>query len=103
MQITLLLNSVSNESIKAVASRYTLPIFEMMKKKIGLPFNETTTENYGDAKMILFSSHDLQLSFIMKTLAPTNYNLTYVEFASNLFYELHKEDSIVCAEKNAAD
>ena len=96
-QVTMLLNSLSEKSIKIIASRYTLPIVEMMKKKLGKSYNVTATNPYGDSKMILFSSHDLQLSFLLKTLAPTNLDLKFVEFASNLFYELAKDDSFMCS------
>jgi hypothetical protein len=96
MQPVMLLNSLSEESGKLLASRYLNPIVEMMKKKAGQSFNSTTTAPYGDSKMILFSSHDLMLAHILKVLAPTNFNLKFVEYASNLFVELYEDDSEDC-------
>ena len=97
MQLTMLFNSLSEKSIKLIASRYTLPIVEMMKKKLGKSFNSTVTKPYNDSKMILFSSHDLQLSTLLKTLNASNLSLNFIEFASSLFYELSKDDSFMCS------
>lgn len=96
-----LLNSLSKESGRATASRYLNPIVEMMKKKTNSLFNETATAKFGDSKMILFSSHDLQTSHIIRVLNATNYNLTHVEYASNLFIELHQDESPKCAESDS--
>lgn len=102
MQIVMLMNSISDESSKILASRYLRPIVEMMKKKVGLSYNETATAPYGDSKMIAFSSHDLQVSHILKLLAPENLNLTFVDYASHIFIELHHEQRAYCDSESTA-
>jgi len=101
MQPVMLLNSLSKESGKAIASRYLNPIVEMMKKKTNSQFNETATARFGDSKMVLFSSHDLQLSHIINVLNATNYDIKHVDYASNLFIELHHSESKKCSEADS--
>ena len=90
MQITLLTHSISPKTSKVFASRYLVQFLEKIKQMAGKSFNETTVEPYIDSKMMIFSSHDLQLQQILLTLNATNLNYTQVPYASTLFIELHK-------------
>lgn len=96
IQLPSLVELLSDVSTKIMVSRLVNPVVEMMKSKIGLPFNETLVSDFKEAKFVLFSSHDYQLSHILKFLAPENLKYKWIEYASVLIYELHRYDRRSC-------
>jgi len=96
IQLPCLVELLSDNSNKIMVSRMINPVVEMMKSKIGLSYNQTLVSSFKMAKFLLFSSHDYQLSHILKFLAPTNVNIKWIEYASILLYELHSKDTAQC-------
>lgn len=93
IQLPSLVELLSDVSNKIMVSRMVNPVVEMMKSKIGLPFNQTLVQPFVKSKFLLFSSHDYQMSHILKFLAPTNLDYKWIEYASVLLYELHLNDT----------
>jgi hypothetical protein len=70
------------------------PVLELIKAKVGLPYDETVTKEFGDPKMLIYSVHDYQLTLMMDALKPTNVNHKWVEYASSFLFEVHYNQSI---------
>jgi len=73
-----------------------LPGVEMMKARIGLPYNDTFVSDFEEAKFLLFSSHDYQLSHVLRFLEPENVEIQWIDYASVLLIELHQQDRAAC-------
>ncbi|CAI2371018.1 unnamed protein product [Moneuplotes crassus] len=100
MQIPLFLPRLSSLSRKILSLRYIFPILELMKSRMGQDYNKELLKTFGTPKFLLFSSHDYQLSHIMKFLNPENLQLEHIEFASVLIFELHRRDTRVCKDSS---
>ena len=96
IQLPNLVESLSNASRSIMVSRMLNPVVEMMKSKIGLDYNHSCVQDFEDSKFLLFSSHDLQLSQILRFLSPENLDYKYVDYASVILYELHQSESVKC-------
>jgi len=96
MQVPLLVELLSDLSNRIISLRYIFPIVELMRKNIGLSYNQTMVEDFGDPKFVLFSSHDYQLIHILKFLNPSNHPLQHVKYASIMLFELHQIDKDSC-------
>ena len=103
IQLPCLVELLSDTSNKIMVSRMVNPVVEMMKSKIGLPFNATLVEPFVKSKFLFFSSHDYQLSHILRFLAPTNLDYKWIEYASVLLYELHSIDTPSCSGSKSKD
>ena len=96
IQIPLLIQLLSDVSNQIISLRYIFPIIELMKAKIGLDYNQTLVQVFGDPKFVLFSSHDYQMAHILKFLQPNNYDLHHIEYASIILFELHRKETRAC-------
>ena len=103
IQLPSLVELLSDVSNKIMVSRMVNPVVEMMKSKIGLSFNETLVQKFVKSKFLLFSSHDYQMSHILKFLAPTNLDYKWIEYASVLIYELHSIETPECVGSKSKD
>ena len=92
-QLIFLDNVISEESSRIFASRILNPVVEMIKKHSEIEYNSSIVNEYGEAKMILFSVHDFQLYHTIKLLNFTDFSIDYIDFSSNLFIELYQQDS----------
>ena len=93
IQAKFLKNALSPESSKLFGSRNLNPVIEMIKKVTNKKHNESMVEDFNDAKFLAFASHDFQISHILALLNPMNINITYIDFASQVFIEVHKKES----------
>uniref|UniRef100_A0A7S3KP79 Acid phosphatase n=1 Tax=Euplotes crassus TaxID=5936 RepID=A0A7S3KP79_EUPCR len=96
MHVPSLSNRLSDKGTQLLALRHILPILETMKKKIGLDYQEDLISRFGDSKMLMISSHDAQLIFILRFLNPEGFELTHVPYASTLIFELRRFDTNAC-------
>ena len=103
IEFSYIVELLSDTSNKIMVSRMINPVVEMMKSKIGLPFNATLVEPFAKSKFLFFSSHDFQLSHILRFLAPTNLDIKWIEYASVLLYELHSIDIPSCSGSKSID
>ena len=103
IEFSYIVELLSDTSNKIMVSRMINPVVEMMKSKIGLPFNATLVEPFAKSKFLFFSSHDFQLSHILRFLAPTNLDIKWIEYASVLLYELHSIDIPSCSGSKSKD
>ena len=94
LQLPFLLNSFSNLGNKMMISKLFNPIFEMMLTHLGQSRYPNLIESFqGIKKYILYSSHDLQISHLLKFFKPENIYVDYIPYASNFIFELYKADN----------
>ena len=96
IQLPSLVELLSDTSRSIMVSRMLNPVVEMMKSKIGLDYNQSLVQDFENSKFLLFSSHDYQLSQILKFLEPENLDYKYIDYASVILYELHQSKSVKC-------
>ncbi|CAI2370971.1 unnamed protein product [Moneuplotes crassus] len=100
MQVTLLIEKLSPLSSKILSLRYIFPIMELIKSSMGQDYNKELVKNFRNPKFLLLSSHDYQLSHILKLLNPENIEVTHIEYASVLIFELHRRDTRACKDSS---
>lgn len=106
IQFIALVELLGSTSRSIMVSRMVNPVVEMMKSKLGMPYNASAVSDFETAKFLLFSSHDYQLSHILAFLNPENLDLKgktttfkpgqYIDYASVVLYELHEKESLLC-------
>jgi hypothetical protein len=96
IQLPCLVELLSDTSNRIMVSRLLNPVVETMKARIGLPYNETLISEFKDVKFLFFSSHDYQLSHVLRFLKPQNVDIKWIEYASVMLIELHKIESPGC-------
>jgi len=69
------------------------PVLEFMKYKAGEEYDSDIISVFEDVLMLVYSSHDHQITLLMDTLRPTNYEFKWVNYASSILFELHLNDT----------
>lgn len=96
LQMPRLIKTYSEAMIKAQFTRVYRPILNYMKNKVR-PGSETSSPYPSlDLSFIIYSMHDTQVSHWLHMLQPTNIDMSYIQYASTIFTELHRKDTPEC-------
>jgi hypothetical protein len=94
MQGVVLGYMMTHETRALTFSRMLRKPLDILKYKVDTHIQKSSEVNeaWDKVKYVQYSDHDDQLLNIVIWLNPTNYNMTYVNFAASLFMELHYPD-----------